>query len=434
MNGSRAIRWLRGALPVLTWSVAGCGDSGISGATAPSPTPPPVADTRAIDPGTQPWAAVPRERIAADCGLDPARLDAVAAQFLNTPVTIVRFGKLCWSGGYPGGTTTPYSVYSVTKTFGAILFGMVMHRSSLLRDTDSVTEWIPPEARGAINPQATLAHVLAMTSTKADLSPGNKGAWSYDTAGDREINTLVAVMDRAIKAEPTAFGGITTIDEFAIQELFEPLGMTQSTWPGGAIGGGLVTTVEDMSRMGLLLLRKGRWNGRQLMDERYVYRMTHPAFEDTNTGYGYLTQMNAAANWTYSTGTADLACAPYTTWPRYPHAPFREMPDSNGGTPFTGGMDLGLFWAAGTGGQKISVQRGLDLVITVRDDVFDPGADLANGEGIFEGHKRVWRIIRPALLALDPIYANDEAGFCAAYQRSAYAPGLVSPWSPEASQ
>ena len=181
------------------------------------------------------------------------------------------------------------------------------------------------------------------------------------------------------------------------------------------------------------MLRKGRWDGRQLLDESFVYRMTHPAFEDINTGYGYLTQMNAEQNWTYSTGTADLACAPYTTWPEYPHAPFYESADDNGGSPFEGAHDIGVFWAAGTGGQKMSVHRGLDLVIAVRDDAVDPEGDAAAGEGAFEGHKRVWRLIRPALVALDPVYAGDEAGFCAAYQRSEYAPDL-RPWSESASQ
>jgi CubicO group peptidase (beta-lactamase class C family) len=411
---------------VLMLSLSGCGNSS-SLATSPAQT-----SSSAADPGALPWERVPRDRVAAVCGLDPALLEAVEPQLAATPYTIIRYGRMCWSGGYPGGTTTPYQVWSETKTFGAILFGMVASRSSL-DDTDPVTEWIPPEELGAINPQATLAHVLAMTSTSPDLAPGKKAAWSYDTTGDREINTLVGVMNRAIAAEPEAFPGVTTVKEFAERELFAPLGMTQTTWPGEIIGSTLQSTVEDMSRLGVLMLRKGAWNGRQLLDESFVYRMTHPAFEDINTGYGYLTQMNAEQNWTYSTGTADRECAPYTTWPEYPHAPFYESADDNGGSPFEGGHDIGVFWAAGTGGQKMSVHRGLDLVIGVRDDAVDPGSDAAAGEGAFEGHKRVWRLIRPALVALDPAYAGDEAGFCSAYQRSQYAPDF-SPWSTGASQ
>ncbi len=414
---------------VLALSLSGCGDS--SSTTALSQPP---SNVKADDPGTQPWGRIERDQVSTACGLDPALLDAVESQLASTPYTIVRYGRMCWSGGYPGGVSTPYEVFSITKTLGAILFGIVASRSNL-DDTDAVTEWIPQQELGDINPNATLAHVLAMTSTKSDLRHGMKGEWSYDASGDREINVLVGVLNRAIEREPDAFPGVANAKELAVKELFAPLGMSQSSWPGEIFGTSMVSTVEDMSRLGLLLLRKGRWGDRQLLDESFVYRMTHPAFEDTNTGYGYLTQMNAAQGWTYSTGTADLECAPYSSWSSHPHAPLFESADGNGGSPFEGFHDIGLVWAAGAGGQKVSVHRGLDLVITVRDDILDlGGVDVVAGEGLFEGHKRVWRLIRPALLAHDPIYAGNEERFCMAYQRSAYASDLLSPWSEEASQ
>jgi CubicO group peptidase (beta-lactamase class C family) len=384
------------------------------------------------DPGSDPWQPVPRDEVAEQCGLDPDLLEQASLQMIHTPFVIVRYGKLCWTGGYPTGYDTPYQVWSITKTFGALLFGMIASRSKL-SDADPVTKWIPRdviESEG-INPKAKLAHILAMTSTKSDLRHGQKGEWSYDTAGDREINLLVDVMNRAIAQQPKRFPGVTTAKEFAESELFEPLGMRDSSWPGTAIAGTMVSSQRDLARMGLLLLRRGMWDGKRLVSERYLYRMTHAAFEDTNTGYGYLTYVNAADNWVYSTGTADNRCMPYATWPRYPHAPTFEAPDDNGGSPFAKRRhDIGVAWAAGAGGQKTSVHRGLDLVISVRDDA----ASLDGGDpGTFEGHKRVWNLIRPALVALDPKFKGDEEAFCAAYQRSAYAPDLRDPWSPKAS-
>lgn len=432
----RVIRRRPGAQPkaaltalMLAIVVSACTDAPRSKPLATQITAAPPTTRSAADPGSQPWMPVTRDQVAAACGLDPVLLERVAPQFATTPYTLVRYGQLCWSGGYLGGATTPYEVFSITKTFGAILFGMVASRSRL-SDSDSVGQWIPQAELGDINPAASLAHILAMTSTKGDLRYGMKGAWRYDADGSREINALVGVMNRAIAGEPDAFPGVANVKELAERELFAPLGMNQTSWPGETIHSSLVSTVEDMSRLGLLLLRKGRWNGQQLLDESFVYRMTHPAFPDTNTGYGYLTQMNAERGWTYSSGTADLACSPYSTWTSYPHPPFFESPDANGGSPFAPDHDIGLIWAAGALGQKISVHRGLDLVITVRDDILDLTAiDVFAGAGLFEGHKRVWRLIRPALVALDPVYAGDEEGFCRAYQRSAHAPDLLSPWS-----
>lgn len=394
----------------------------IAGGSAGKPT--------AGDPGAEPWQQVPRDRVAAECGLDPALMDQASLQLLHTPFAVVRYGKLCWTGGYPTGATATYPVHSITKTLGAILVGMVADRSSL-SDGDPITRWVPADELGDINPDATIAHVLAMTGTKPDLRHGEKGAWSYDTVGDREINVLVGAMDRAIAREPKGFPGIRDARELAEQELFTPLGMTSSSWPGENIAYSMESSQHDLARLGLLLLRKGRWNGEQIVSERWVYRMTHPAFEDTNTGYGYLTYVNAAQGRTYSSGTADLTCSPFGRWAAYPHAPTFEAPDDNGGFPYGRQRhDVGMFWAAGAGGQKISVHRALDLVITVRDDAVSVGGGTA---GTFEGHKRPWNLIRPALVAHDPVHAGDEAAFCASYRRSEHAPDLLSPWSEHAS-
>ncbi len=402
---------------------------GLLGATGGTATARPGGDVS--DPGVDPWVPVPRDEVAERCGLDPELMEQADLVLSATAYTVVRYGQLCWSGGYPTGTTTTHQVWSITKTFGALLVGMIAARSSL-DDTDPITDWVDEADLGGINPDATIAHVLAMTATKPDLSHGAKGAWSYDTLGDREINVLVGVMNRVIREEPDAFRGIADVREFAQVEVFDRLGMAGSSWPGTSIAGTMFSTSQDLARLGLLLLRRGVWEGEALLDERFVYRMTHAAFEDTNTGYGYLTYVNAAENWTYSTGTPDLTCSPFGTWPSYPHAPFFEAPDANGGTPFgEPTYDIGMTFAAGAGGQRISVHRGLDLVITARDGILSTDPD---DPGLFEGHKSIWTAIRPALVALDPTFAGDEEAFCAAYQRSAYAPDLLDPWSVAASQ
>jgi CubicO group peptidase (beta-lactamase class C family) len=381
------------------------------------------------DPGTAEWQQVARDRMIADCGMDPDLLDQAKPKLTQTPFVVIRHGRLCWEGGYPTGSTEPYSVYSVTKTFGALLVGMVDSRSGL-DDTDTVTDWIAQADLGAINPKAKIAHVLAMVSTNADLGPGKKGAWSYDTFGDREINKLEGAMNKAIAAEPGSFPGAKNIVEFAQKELFDPLGMKVSTWPGGGIASNLKTSVRDMARLGQLVLQRGRWSGRQILDEDFVYKMTHPAFEDVNTGYGYLTYSNAAKGWSYPTSTADTNCSPYSQWPRYPHRPFFESYSSNGGVPEERRQpyDMGTTFASGTGGQKFIIYRGLDMVIAVRDSAVAVGESGAAVDQ-FPGHKTIWNALRPAMLAVDKVFKGDETAFCAAFRRSEYAPTLREPWS-----
>ena len=384
---------------------------------------PASADT---DPGIHEWQPVPRDRIAAECGMDPDLLESGTAHLVDNPFVVVRYGKLCWEGGYPGGTTQTYHIASVTKTFGALLTGMVDTRSTL-SDEDVITRWVPREDLGQVNPEARIAHVLSMAGTNSDFRYGKKKPWSYDTLGDREINLLVDAMNKAIEQEPGQFNSSADAREFAQREMFDRLGMKSSDWPGQSIAGTMNSTVRDMARMGELVLQRGRYDGRQILDEDYVYKLTHPAFEDSNTGYGYLTYLNADQNWAYSTGTNDTECSPYVRWPSYPHRPFYEAPDSNGGFPFDEQEhDIGVVWSKGAGGQSFVIHRGLDMVLAVRDD--NVSVNESEAVGAFEGPKNVWKAIRPALVAMDPVYKGDEAAFCEAYRRSQYAPDLREPW------
>ena len=321
---------------------------------------------------------------------------------------VVRYGKLCWEGGYPTGSTDPYRVFSVTKTMGGLLTGMVASRSEL-DDTDPVTEWIDARGHGRRStPRRRSPTCWRWRRPTRTCPTAARRSWTYDLDGSREINKLVGVMDKAIAQEPERFPGATTAAEFAAKELFAPLGMEDSSWPGEQIGGNMISSVRDMAKMGELILQRGRYDGRQILDEEYVYRMTHPSFEDSNTGFGYLAYANALENEVYSTGTADDECAPYTRWPEYPHRPFMEAPDPNGGFPGEQQHDIGVVWAAGAGGQKMAVHRGLDLVIAVRDDNVSVGE--SEPVGTFEGHKNIWNAIRPALVAMDPVYAGRRGG------------------------
>jgi CubicO group peptidase (beta-lactamase class C family) len=60
----------------------------------------------------------------------------------------------------------------------------------------------------------------------------------------------------------------------------------QSVSGGGHFGGGLFMNAYDMARFGLLTLRKGNWNGKQLISEDWIQKATTPT--TANTGYGFM--------------------------------------------------------------------------------------------------------------------------------------------------
>jgi CubicO group peptidase (beta-lactamase class C family) len=67
----------------------------------------------------------------------------------------------------------------------------------------------------------------------------------------------------------------------------------QSVSGGGHWGGGLWISTRDHARFGYLFLRRGRWNDRQLISEKWIERMTTPT--DVKPTYGYLWWVNAGS-------------------------------------------------------------------------------------------------------------------------------------------
>jgi CubicO group peptidase (beta-lactamase class C family) len=79
----------------------------------------------------------------------------------------------------------------------------------------------------------------------------------------------------------------------------------QSVSGGGHWGGGMFINTYDMARFGLLTLRHGNWNGKQLISQQWVKRALTPT--TANTGYGYM-------NWFLNTNKKLLPSAPETAW------------------------------------------------------------------------------------------------------------------------
>jgi CubicO group peptidase (beta-lactamase class C family) len=116
-------------------------------------------------------------------------------------------------------------------------------------------------------------------------------SWSYCTAGP---TTLGAVLERATKA---------TVADFARDNLFVPLGITNVKWQfqplGTAMtGGGLNLRSRDLAKLGQLYLDGGTWGGKRIVSADWVARSVSPhakAREDTDYGYLFWLQTFHAA-------------------------------------------------------------------------------------------------------------------------------------------
>ena len=366
------------------------------------------AQTPLVDPGTGPWDLVAEAQVQDVCRLDPELLQQVVMR-QDQSFAIVRYGRLCFVSGENASDGPGVShLFSATKTLGALLTGAVMYQTRDLPQSsasmggpllqwDRMDKWIDLTtlpSRGRVNPDATVAHVLGMVGYSDDLSFGQK-RHRYDADGSREINYLIRVIDNVVKQDPQRFGA----DAVEVKDrLFAKLGFEDSNWGVDFFGYSWYGSLLDMARLGLLALHGGIYNGERLVDSEYIYNMTHPAFEDGSTRYGYLTWLNG--------GT----CQPRAIHASYPHG-ISEASDCADGN-CDQDNDVGVWSAIGAGGQYIVGHRGLDMVVV--------GKNWGSGGG-----EELFDLVLPSIVAADPRFMGDQEAFCEAYARGAYAPDLV---------
>ncbi len=115
----------------------------------------------------------------------------------------------------------------------------------------------------------------------SDAAPGSK--WVYNSGGSHLMSAVVR----------KATG--QTIDEFAEEHLFGPLGIDDYYWKKTPTGlpdteGGLYLEAAQLARIGYLYLNDGVWDGERILPEGWVAQATGRQVDSVNTsrwGYGY---------------------------------------------------------------------------------------------------------------------------------------------------
>jgi hypothetical protein len=359
---------------------------------------------------------------------------ARADEVLDTPWAVFRYGRLCHQ--YEAEGMRANRAYSVTKTLGALVTGVVAfqtkdlprtgRKTGPLTDLDPVAHWLD---HFPYNRDARIGHVLGMVAHSENL---DLKEMVYDIFGKTQINSLSDVLNTAIRQDRARLGA--NLDEFTQRFLFQKLGLQRSSWSGGdedkVFAYSYKADVHDMGKLGWLMMRNGVWAGERLVDADWIYRMTHPSFEEENTAYGYLTWLNAPVNYHFggipapppdrSQGaTLPGPCAPMAINRSHPHG-LSASSDCNLGDDARckQDFDVGVWNAIGLGGQIIQGHPGLDLLIVATDlTPFDTG---------LRASAMVWDAVRPAVVAGDPNFSLDPEAFCRAYGGNQYAPDLRS--------
>jgi len=213
-----------------------------------------------------------------------------AADKINTlhSFMLVRHGCVVAEAWWkPEAADKPHVLHSLSKSFNSTAVGLAIEEGKLSLE-DPVLKFFPNDAPSdpSDNLKAmTVRDLLTMTcghdtepkavggapSVKQFLAhpvPHKPGThFQYNTMGAYTLSAIV-----------TKVTGQTSLD-FLKPRLFEPLGIENPKWEmspeGNSLGGyGLWLCTEDIAKFGQLYLQKGKWNGKQLIPEKWIAQAT----------------------------------------------------------------------------------------------------------------------------------------------------------------
>lgn len=291
-------------------------------------------------------------------------------------VMIVRNGKVVsetWFGD--NAPDKPHVLNSVSKTYTATAIGFAVAEGKL-KVTDKVMSFFPDKMPATINDnlkKLEIRHLLTMSSGH-DVEPSrnseaNKGKdwltvffsapFEHTPGTEYVYNSLATYVLSAIIQK---ISGEKLID-YLTPRLFQPLGIQGARWeesPQGINcgGWGLYVKTEDMAKLGLLLLQKGKWDGKQLIPAAWVKEAStsHIASLPSGTKRKDLKMKTEDSDWLQGYG--------YQMW-RSRHNSYR---------------------ADGAGGQYILVLPEKNVVIAITAGLQDMQAEL----------NTVWEYLLPA--------------------------------------
>lgn len=317
----------------------------------------PASATAAIKPCATPSDAWDKRKPEAQ-GINSDKLQAAldwAVQHTSTSTAVYRNGCLVGESRLDELATRnmQFDGWSMTKSVTALLVGRAV--TLKLYDPNKPLKSLYPEAdkpHGKVLP----THLLSMTTGThrnwiRDLSPqedrvkdalalpfdhkpGTK--WEYQQSN---VSWLLNSVQRAVKADD--------IQVWAQGNLFGPLGIKREWWTwerdrsGNTEGWAhLKMTGQGWARMGQLMLNKGRWGARKLINKGWIKKMTTPSSK-VNEAYGYLTWLNNGGSYVL---------------------PNVEGPDEGSGKLVASGPRDMFLWA-GSGEQRMFAIPSIGLMI-----------------------------------------------------------------------
>lgn len=235
-------------------------------------------------------------------------------------VLVARHGRLAVEEYFNGWSAEqPHTMQSVTKSVVSLLVGLAASAGRLSID-DPVTRFFPnyePIANLDDRKRAMTVRDLLTMRTGLDWMENPYAGSPLQRLNDCRCDWLRFILDWPMREPPGArweyvsggtilLGGIvgvatgSRLDQFASSQLFGPIGASGASWyqglPDGLPhgGGGLSLRPRDAAKLGQLVLDQGRWQGRPVVDGRWIQQSTQRTAQGLRVwgghgfDYGYL--------------------------------------------------------------------------------------------------------------------------------------------------
>jgi CubicO group peptidase (beta-lactamase class C family) len=209
---------------------------------------------------------------------------------------------------------TQHDLRSTTKSIRSILLGIAIDKGFINSIDDPISKYlkdlVPEKNRDERKDKITIKHLLTMspgwdcndwdaTSKGQEDRVYKKKDWLQYTLDLPMINDPGKVsnycsMGAMLVAEIISRASEMSIDTFAEQFLFKPLGIDNISWGHTsdknviASGKRLYMTPRDMAKIGKLILNNGKWNDTQVVSKTWIEEATTPKTKITGIDYGYL--------------------------------------------------------------------------------------------------------------------------------------------------
>jgi len=253
---------------------------------------------------TQGWLTAEPEAV----GMDSEKLAEVYDHFKNTRITtqgyaIIKDGYIVSEGYFPTNRSRDFNInskhgsFSMAKSYISALIGIAIEKGYIDTIDDTIDKYFTQDEYVSLldeeKKNITIKHLLTMTSG-IEWSQDDTGASGLDSYWSmiREDDWIQYVLSQPMAHEPGKYlyysdgsamllSGIIqsatgmTAYEFAMKNLFEPIGVSEMKWTGDAAGhtdggDGIRATVREYAKFGYLYLKEGEWDGRQIVPASWV--------------------------------------------------------------------------------------------------------------------------------------------------------------------